>query len=176
MAEDKVLESLRCYRLQKRLKSVSVQELDKKNREVEMAKGGLLQCMKHTYVVECGRWRTAPLSEECNIFAGGSYITAKNVGDGDKADLIRDGNTAAAYHVSIGYVSNDHAYPVAWNILWLARVDAGICYVMSILSQNDTRGGHLQQEYFDTFFRMLKLSTSQLIGTVRAYVNFSHKE
>jgi len=62
------------------------------------------------------------------------------------------------------------------SILSLARLDAWINVVIETLDPAQGRGGKRQKLYSDTFSRMVQHSTSQLIGTVRRFVEKWEKD
>lgn len=79
------------------------------------------------------------LSALSNLSSGDNTVIPVKVGEVDHLHLFRDNSTVSVYHVFIGYVSTDHAYPVECRILSLVRINSSICFVTSRFSRNDTR-------------------------------------
>lgn len=60
--------------------------------------------------------------------------------------------------------------------LSLARLDTLIFTSVRCLKVHDSRGGHRQKFFADTFSQMIPKATDQIIGSIRQYIMYWHPD
>lgn len=89
----------------------------------------------------------------------------------EKYTLFRNSIGLAVLQELLVYVSErENGSMVEGTIMSVARLDAWNATEVSCLVERETCGGHGQQQYTDTYGRMMEVAIKQLIGSVRELV------
>lgn len=179
MARDDFFVSMGYTRLASRFPTLTEEDHRCRGVEVDLAKErvlanvrgrGLLQLVTD---IDCGWWRTGPVRD---IHRSPLQTVWEDNHSESSLVLFRDKRAVQTYHTFLGYAPNRTGMVVETSILNLARLDAWVCTVVTLVSVREERGGRRQKLYSDTFHNMLMTSASQLVGTLRAYVEYWHPE
>jgi len=176
-------------RLHSRVHCSGQEELARKAEEIEVIKSKVVTSDTDPSVIDMGMWRTrtsAYLSMSRPPLVGSSASHHSEVPsatvsaplayeeggehDDETLPLFADNHAVGTYHLFVGFRPKDDDDVCTTSIISLARLDAWINTVIEHLDSSEGRGGKRQKLYSDSFGKMLELATSQLVGTVRRFV------
>lgn len=175
-ARDAFFASLGYERLQSRYGCVIDADLARKELEISTAKDNLLARIGDTDVLDYSWWRTAPIDKLRHRRTSSNEEEVVDNGSNGNLWCLRDDIRKKVFCAFLGYDPSIGNTPVECSILSLARLDAWLYCVLQLISPKESRGGHRQRVYADTFYKNLESSTAQLVGTVAQYVDLWNGE
>lgn len=174
---DSFFTSMGYNRLVARYSTDNEHEAAQKSIEAQTARHKCCKTLHERTDMDFGWWRTGPV-QAIHCCPGGSALFGhdpRGVEGDDKLTLFRDRLAVDTYHAFSGYNPvTPVGGPVECTILSLARADAWLCTATELLGDTSGKGGARQKSYQDKYHKALQSATSQLLGTIRQYIQYWH--